>query len=123
MPGVHRANHAQVVNNAGRLGQELGDLRAALAVPGKFPGAAEELLAGPVDEAEGDLAAVIRPMQPAQLGLGVKQVDVRRSPVHEQRDHRRGLGREMRRAVGEIQRQVLARLPRRVGEQPCSRIR
>ena len=58
VPGVHRADHADVVDDPGRVGQQLGDLGAALAVLGELPGAAEELLAGPVDEAEDDVAAV-----------------------------------------------------------------
>ena len=59
VPGVHRADHADVVDDPGRLGQQLGDLGAALAVLGELPGAAEELLARPVDEAEDDVAAVL----------------------------------------------------------------
>ena len=52
VPGVHRADHADVVDDAGRVRQQLRDLGAALAVLGELPRAAEELLAGPVDEAE-----------------------------------------------------------------------
>ena len=67
------------------------------AVLGELPGAAEQLLARPVDEAEDDVAAVLGAVVPGQLGLGVEQVDVRRPAVHEQRDHRRRLGGEVRR--------------------------
>ena len=59
VPGVHRANHADVVDDPGRVGQKLRDLGAALAVLGELPRGAEELLARAVDKAERDLAVVL----------------------------------------------------------------
>ena len=59
VPGVHRANHADVVDDPGRLGQKLRDLGSALAVPGKLPGSAEQLLARTIDETEHDVAVIL----------------------------------------------------------------
>ena len=52
-------------------------------------------------------------MQPGQLGLGIQQVDVRRSAVHEERNHRLGLRREMGRLGAQIERRRLVWLGRR----------
>ena len=60
VPGVHRADDADVVDDPGRVRQQLGDLGAALAVLGELPRAAEQLLARPVDEAVVHVAAVVR---------------------------------------------------------------
>ena len=98
--------------------EQLRDLGAALAPLRELPGRAEELLVRPVDEAINHVAAVLGPVVFGQLGLGVEQVDVRRPAVHEHRDHRRRLRGEVRGLRLEVHRQVLARLPGRLGQQP-----
>ena len=62
-----------------------------------FHGSAEQLLARAVDEAEHDVAVVLGAVSFRQFGLRVEQVDMRRTAVHEQRDHRLRLGSEVRR--------------------------
>ena len=118
VPGVHRADHADVVDDARRRRKQFRDLGAALSVLRELPRAAEELLVRPLDEAVNDVATVLGPMMFGQLGLGVEQVDVRRPAVHEHRDHRRRLRSEVRRLRLEIKRQVLAGLLGRLGQQP-----
>ena len=117
VPRVHRADHADVIDDPRCRREQLRDLRTATAVLGEPERAAEELLVRPVDEAVNHVAGVLGPMMPGQLGLGIEQVHVRRTAVHEHRDHRRRPGSEVRRLRLEIQGQVLAGLLRRLGQQ------
>ena len=110
VPGVHRADDGDVIDDAGNFGEQLRDLGAALAALFELERTAEEFFAGPVDEAEDDVAAVIGAAVLRQLGLGIEQVDVRRAAVHEERDHRVRFGGEVRGAGPQVERQVFARL-------------
>ena len=116
VPGVHRANHADVVDDTGRLGQKFRDRGSALPVLGELPRSAEQLLARAVDETEHDFAVVLDAVSFRQFGLRVEQVDMRRTAVHEQRDHGLRPGSEVRRAGLQVQREVLTGLLRDVGE-------
>ncbi len=116
VPGVHRANDGDVIDDARRVRQQFRYLGAAATVPGELPRTAEELLAGTIDEAENDIAGVILAVVLAQLRLGIEQIDMRRTAVHEQRDHRRRLRREVRLPRLQIQRQVFAGLLGNFGE-------
>ena len=81
-----------------------------------LPRAAEELLAGPIDEAELDVAAVIGAAVPRQLGLGIEQIDVRRPAVHEERDHRLGFWRKVGLPREQVERVRIDRFGRRTGQ-------
>ncbi len=95
--GVHRADDANVVDDAGGVAGAVRRLRCPTAPwLANFQGLAKQFAAGTIDEAEVDLADRRSvPSQPGQFGLGIQQVDVRRSAVHEERNHRLGLRRKM----------------------------
>ena len=84
---MHRSHDTNVVDDACRVGQKFRDLGTALAMCGEFPGAAEQLLAGPIDETVRDLSAIILTVMFCQFGFGVKQIHVSRSAVHEHGNH------------------------------------
>ena len=92
--GLHRPDHADVVDALAHMREDLADLDPALAVGLELEGRAERSACLPlgtqVAHRQG-LAVVLR-----QLGLGVERVDLRRSAVHEQVDHPLGLGGELR---------------------------
>ena len=58
MARVHRAHHANVIDDLRNMRQQLGNLGATAAAFTELPGRAEELFVGPVDETVGDVAAV-----------------------------------------------------------------
>lgn len=91
VPGVHRANHAQIVDDLSGVRQQLRNLGPAVTVLHELKRRAEQLLAGSIDEAIDNLAGIIGPVEFRQLRLRIEQIHVRRSAVHEQRDHRPGL--------------------------------
>jgi hypothetical protein len=115
VPGVHGAEQADIVHDAGGVREEFRDFGAALAVLLELPRAAEQFLARAVDEAEVDVPLVILAVVPGEFRLRVEEIDVARPAVHEQRDHRLGLRREVRRAGLEAGRQILTWLARPVG--------
>lgn len=72
--GVHAADQADVVNDAGRFGKQFGKLCSTLAVLGKLPFGPHQLFAGFVDKAESDLLRVICPVEFCQLWLRIGKV-------------------------------------------------
>ena len=98
--GVQRAEHADVVDAAGDVREEVGDLDAALAARPRRERRGHELAAscgGPViDRGRRGLAGVL-----LQGRLGVEGVDVRRPAVHEQEDHPLRPRGEVRRPGGQ----------------------
>src|SRR5262245_22320501 len=97
---VHGADERYVIHNAREVRQELGDIYPALAVLLKFPGAAEQLLARAIDEAERDFAGVVLSAAFRQFRLGIEQVDVAWPAVHEEGNHRARLRTEQGSLVG-----------------------
>ena len=92
--GVHRPDHADVVDALGRLREQLADLDAALAVLLELERRGERRAGLP-------LGRQVRRQRLARLfgqrGLGVERVDMGRPAVHEQVDDPFGLRRELRR--------------------------
>ena len=102
--GVHRAHDADLVSDAADVGQQFADLGAGLAVTGEFESAR---LAGEAGlrghHARDALAAADGVGQvfvelPFELGLGIQQVEVRRSAGLKEADDALGLGSEVRQA-------------------------
>ena len=115
--GMHRADDADVVDDAGDVGQQFGDFGTALTMFFELEGTGQQLSAGRVGEAECDVALVRLAVVLGELGLGIQQVDVRRAAVHEERDHRLGLWRKVGRLGPQVERRRIVRLGRRLGQQ------
>ena len=96
---VHRLDDGDVVGHVGEVRQQLGQFRAALAVPGELELRAEQLGVG-VDERGAIALEQIGRRQLAvpfgQFRLVVEQFQVARPAGHEQVDHALGLGGEVR---------------------------
>ncbi len=102
--GLHPLQPADLVDNPPVVRQQLAERHAALTVAIELAGGAEQRLI-PLQKGE-PLArehAFRRLLagQLAQLGLVVEQLQLGRSAGHEQIDHALGLGRVMRRPLGQ----------------------
>ncbi len=91
--GVHRADHADVVDHPGRVREQVADFDPALAVllelEGRAHGRAGLALGGQIGRHRLAVVAV-------EHRLGVERVDVRRPAVHEQVDDPLGPGSQRR---------------------------
>jgi len=92
--GVHRSDDGDVVDDRGEVGQEFRDIGSACTVLAELPRTSHELLAGTIDEAEGDLAGIVLPAAAGQLRLRVEKVNMARATMHEEGDHGPGPGDE-----------------------------
>ena len=115
---VHRPNHADVIDDRSGVRQKFAHIGAAFAVLRELPRRAKQFLTGSIGEAEDDLTAVVLAVVFGQLGLRVEQVHVSRTAVHEHRDHRRRLRREVRCARLHVARLIVLRFDGRSCEQP-----
>lgn len=91
--GVHRSNHAHVVDHFTDMRKQLTDLDATLAVFFEFKGRSIRSTRLPLR------SQIIRnglPMKLVESWLGIKRVNLRRPTVHEQVDYRLSLGLKMR---------------------------
>ena len=101
--GVDRANETEVVDHPGRVGQELADPGARIAVPGELEeraGQGQGRLVGrhagqPLALADGFRQVLA--VHLVQDRLVIEQVKLRRPAAHEQVDDPLGPGRKMRR--------------------------
>ena len=84
---LHGANHTKVISAGADVGEEFGDLKAALAVLG-------ELEWGPDEETllRADGLAVVE----GELGFGIEGIDLGDAAGHVHEDDALGLGGEMR---------------------------
>ena len=102
--GAAAANDGDLVDDAGKPGEHLGELRPALAVAGKLELRPENRRVG-ADEgvalAADDLRRDRLSLDLGELRLVVEKFELARRPGHEQLDHRLGLPREVRRLGGE----------------------
>ena len=57
--GVHRTDDGDVVHDAGEMGKQFGDGNAGLTMALELPWASEQLFAGAINKAEGDVPRVI----------------------------------------------------------------
>ena len=96
----HRAHDGQVVDTRSDPRKQVADRDAALAVLAKLPRASQHV-ADVVELRRVRLDLDRLAMLAVEPGLGVERVDLRRAAVHEQEDHARRLGRELRRPGGE----------------------
>ena len=115
--GVHAADHAKVIGDAGRVRQQLAEIHPALAVFLEFPRAAEQVAAGFVGEAVMHVAAVLLAVETRQFRLGIGEIHVARAAVHEERNHRLRLRSVVRLFWREVERLFSTRNRRRSGEQ------
>ena len=101
MLGVHAADEAELVGDAGRVWQHLRDIHAALAVLTEFERARQERIdvVGLVDF---DAAGKRLPGQPREHRLGIEQVHLAGTAVLHQLNDGLGLGGEVRAAGFEI---------------------
>ena len=118
MAGMHRTDDTNIVDDPRGVRQKFGDFRTALSMCREFPGAAEQLFAGPINEAECDLAAIILAMMFRQFRFGVKQVHVGRSAMHEHGNHGGRLRGRRRRPPHHIVCLKFLRLSGWSGQQP-----
>lgn len=86
--GVHRTNQTDVIDDTSGVWEQFREFCATFAVAGKLPGAAEEFSAGPVYKTVDNFALIISIVEAGEFWLGVEQVDMRRTAVHKQRNHR-----------------------------------
>ena len=93
---VHRPHDGDVVDDPREVRQQFRDVCAAPAVPAELPRRAEDFGTRLGRIVVLDHARERLPIQFSQPRLGVEQVDVARSPLHEERDHRSGLWRMVR---------------------------
>ncbi len=95
--GVHRFHDGDVVDDFGQVRQQLGKLRAALAVLGELEFRAEQRRVR-IDERGAIAFQQLRRRQRAvelrQLRLVVEQLQMAGRAGHEQKDDALGLGRE-----------------------------
>ena len=110
--GMHRSNDTEIIHDSRGMWQEFGDFCAALPVRAEFPRTAEQLFAGSIHEAEDHFAAVVLPMMFGQFRLGIQQVHMSRSPMHEHRNHRVGARSKLRLPPLQIVRLIVFRLTR-----------
>ena len=102
--GVHRADEAQVIGDAGNVRQHVADLDAALAARRKLERRPDQrqrrLVAGHRGEplAPPDRLRQLGAMLFDQRRLGIEQVELRRAAALEQINDALGLGREVRSA-------------------------
>ena len=92
----HRPDDRQVVDALADMRKQVADRDAALAVVPEFPGAAEHV-ADIVELRRMGLDLDRLPVLAVETRLGIKRVHLRWPAVHEQEDHARRLGREVRR--------------------------
>ena len=78
--------HTEIIGVLGQIGKQRGDRKAALAVLGKLPRRLKILAA------RAELLAV----PPAEPGLVVEGIDLRRTTAHEQENYPFGPGRKVR---------------------------
>ena len=93
---VHRPNDADIVGNRPNVREEFRDLCTALASVGEFPGTAQQFFTRAIHKAVFHITRVIFSGAFLQFRFGVQQVHVRRTAMHEQRDHCIGLRLKMR---------------------------
>jgi len=121
--GHHRANHTDIVDARSKPGQQFAHLDAGPAMLRELPRGGQQvasLLAFELGLLEGQGLAVVG----REPGLGVKQIDMRRSPGHVQKNHPLGPGgvmtgknaKRMGRAPGGNLGQRLARQQVRQGQ-------
>ena len=110
---VHRAHEAELVGDAGQVGQQLAHPVPRLPVPPELPGALEEV-AGLVELHVGLGERQRLVVVADEQRLVLEQIVLRRAAVHVQEDDALGAGREVRRPGG--QRDCPAR-PRRSSSQ------
>ena len=104
---VHRADDRDLVDHLGRVRQQFAHPRAALAVAGKLPVAAHHL-ALHTAPGRGDLGEFlwgIRPVKFLQRRFGIKQINLRRTTLHTELDHRLGTRRKVRLTRTRVHRQ------------------
>ncbi len=96
----HRADDRHVVDAAADIGEQIAYRNTALAVLPERPRAIEHH--ADVVELRGSDRHLDRlTMLALQTRLGVERIDLRRSAVHEQKDHARGPRAKMRRTLGQ----------------------
>ncbi len=95
--GPARADHGQVVDQLGRVREEVGDLDTALAVfpEGPFRRQQRVLRDLPTGRDRAEAARQGLAGEALEVGLGVEGFEVTGAAVHEQRDHPTSLGREV----------------------------
>ena len=94
--GVHRADHAQVVDVPGDVRKQLADLDAAFAVPFERERRRQQLAALAAAVLRGQRLGQRFARVLGQFGLGIERIDVRRPAVHEQEDEPLGPRGEVR---------------------------
>jgi len=87
-----------LVGDAGKVRQQFRDFGATLAVLCQLPGLPKSFFRRPICETILDVALVLFSVAFGQFGLRIEEIHVRGSAMHEQRNHRGGLGRRLRRA-------------------------
>ena len=116
-PGVPGPDQADVVGDLPEMRQQGGKLHAALAVASKLPQARKDLGAGLAGVVVLELAGERFAGALRKQGLGIEQVHLARTADHEDRDHRPGPGRVMRRTEAEVMGAGLQFRPDRGGKQ------
>ena len=91
---VHRANQADVVRDLLNVRKQFRKLGPRFSATRELPGAAQQLLAGSIDETVNHVSGIILSVKTLEFRFRICQIHVRWATVHKQRNHRfRGTGK------------------------------
>ena len=105
--GIHRSDQRDVVGDGRGVRKQFRQIHPAFAMLGKLPGTSENSSTRLGRVIVLDLTLELGPIQTIQFWLGIEQIHVTRSPLHEERDHGRRFGRDKRGLGQDIKRRLL----------------